>query len=56
MNTQKFKLRKFNPAKIKFSKSDTAGPVTVLIGKRNTGKSFLLQDLLSYNILYYIIL
>lgn len=35
-------LRKFDPSKI------TKGSVVVLIGKRNTGKSFLIKDLLYY--------
>ena len=36
------KLKKFDPSKIK------KGSVVVLIGKRNTGKSFLVKDLLYY--------
>jgi len=39
----KLELRKFDPAKIK---SDS---VVVFIGKRNTGKSYCMKDIMSYN-------
>ena len=41
-------LRKFNMSKIKFNPNENAGPVVVLIGRRDTGKSFLVRDLLYY--------
>ncbi len=41
-------LRKFNMKKIKFDPNENAGPVVVLIGRRDTGKSFLVRDLLYY--------
>tara|TARA_Y100000389_G_scaffold20234_1_gene17506 strand:+ start:2902 stop:3723 length:822 start_codon:yes stop_codon:yes gene_type:complete len=34
--------------KIKFDPNENAGPVVVLIGRRDTGKSFLVRDLLYY--------
>tara|TARA_B100000475_G_scaffold96469_1_gene69952 strand:+ start:1310 stop:2152 length:843 start_codon:yes stop_codon:yes gene_type:complete len=39
-------LRKFDMSKIKFNANENAGPVVVLIGRRDTGKSFLVRDLL----------
>lgn len=41
-------LRKFDMSKIKFNPNENAGPVVVLIGRRDTGKSFLVRDLLYY--------
>lgn len=41
-------LKKFDMRKIKFSANDSNGPVIVLIGRRDTGKSFLVRDLLYY--------
>lgn len=42
-------LKKFDMRKIKFSANESNGPVIVLIGRRDTGKSFLVRDLLYYH-------
>lgn len=42
-------LRKFNMRDISFKPSENKGPVIVLIGRRDTGKSYLVQDLLFYH-------
>lgn len=42
-------LKKFDMRKIRFSANDSNGPVIVLIGRRDTGKSFLVRDLLYYH-------
>lgn len=42
-------LRKFEMEKIKFSATEAKGPTVVLLGKRDTGKSFLIKDLLYYH-------
>ena len=43
-------LKKFDMRKIKFNAGDQAsGPVVVFIGRRDTGKSFLVRDLLYYH-------
>ena len=41
-------LKKLDMKNIKYKSSETQGPVIVLIGRRDTGKSFLVKDLL-YN-------
>ena len=41
-------LRKFDMKSIQFKPNENKGPVIVLIGKRDTGKSFLVRDLLWY--------
>ena len=41
-------LRKFDMKSIQFKPNENKGPVVVLIGKRDTGKSFLVRDLLFY--------
>lgn len=41
-------LRKFDMKGIQFKSTENKGPVVVLIGKRDTGKSFLVRDLLYY--------
>ncbi len=42
-------LKKFNMRNIKFeAKKDSCGPVIVLIGRRDTGKSYLVRDILYY--------
>jgi hypothetical protein len=41
-------LKKFNMKSIKFNSNENQGPVIVLIGRRDTGKSFLVRDLLYY--------
>ena len=41
-------LRKFDMKSISFKPNENKGPVVVLIGKRDTGKSFLVRDLLYY--------
>ena len=42
-------LKKFNMKNIKFHNDKASGPVIVLIGRRDTGKSFLVRDLLYYH-------
>ena len=42
-------LKKFNMKKISFKPNENKGPVVVLIGRRDTGKSFLVRDLLYYH-------
>ena len=46
MNLQ---LSKFDMKKISFRPNENKGPVVVLIGRRDTGKSFLVKDLLYYH-------
>jgi hypothetical protein len=41
-------LKKFDMKNISFKPNENKGPVIVLIGKRDTGKSFLVRDLLFY--------
>jgi len=41
-------LKKFNMKQISFKPNENKGPVIVLIGRRDTGKSFLVRDLLYY--------
>ena len=41
-------LKKFSMKNISFSPTENNGPVIVLIGRRDTGKSFLVRDLLFY--------
>ena len=41
-------LKKFDMRNISFKPNENKGPVVVLIGKRDTGKSFLVRDLLHY--------
>ena len=43
-------LKKFDMRKIRFDSSEqSSGPVIVFIGRRDTGKSFLVRDLLYYH-------
>jgi len=42
-------LKKFNMRDISFKPDENKGPVIVLIGRRDTGKSYLVQDLLFYH-------
>ena len=42
-------LKKFDMKNISFKATENAGPVIVLIGRRDTGKSFLVKDLLYYH-------
>ena len=41
-------LRKFDMRSISFKTTENSGPVIVLIGRRDTGKSYLVRDLLFY--------
>jgi len=41
-------LRKFNMRNIRFDRREAKGPVIVLLGKRDTGKSVLVKDILFY--------
>ena len=42
-------LKKFNMNSIEFNPDENKGPVIVLIGRRDTGKSYLVRDLLYYH-------
>ena len=42
-------LKKFDMKMITFDKNEAKGPVVVLIGRRDTGKSYLVRDLLFYH-------
>ncbi len=42
-------LKKFDMKQIRFPANENKGPVIVLIGRRDTGKSFLVRDLLYYH-------
>ena len=42
-------LRKFDMKNISFRPDENKGPVVVLIGRRDTGKSFLVRDLLYHH-------
>lgn len=42
-------LKKFNMKEISFKPDENKGPVIVLIGRRDTGKSYLVRDLLYYH-------
>jgi len=42
-------LKKFSMSHITFKKEENKGPVVVLIGRRDTGKSFLVRDLLFHH-------
>ena len=42
-------LRKFDMKSISFKPNDSKGPVIFLLGRRDTGKSFLVRDLLYYH-------
>jgi len=41
-------LKKFDMRHINFKRDENKGPVVVLIGRRDTGKSYLVRDLLFY--------
>lgn len=42
-------LKKFDMKSIRFKVNEEKGPVVVLVGRRDTGKSFLVRDLLYYH-------
>ena len=42
-------LKRFSMKNISFNPNELKGPVIVLIGRRDTGKSFLVRDLLYYH-------
>ena len=42
-------MKKFNMRDISFKPNENKGPVVVLVGRRDTGKSFLVRDLLFYH-------
>ena len=42
-------LKKFDMKSIKFKPDENTGPVIVMIGRRDTGKSYLVRDLLYYH-------
>ena len=43
-------LKKFDMKSITFRPDQNTGPVIVMIGRRDTGKSFLVRDLLYYHV------
>lgn len=49
MSGMNLELKKFNMKNITFKPDEAKGPVVVLIGRRDTGKSFLVRDLLYYH-------
>lgn len=49
MSGLSLELKKFNMRNITFKPNENKGPVIVLIGRRDTGKSFLVRDLLFYH-------
>lgn len=46
---KELKMRRFEMNQIRFHPDENKGPVIVLIGRRDTGKSFLIQDLLYFH-------
>ena len=48
-NNMTLELKKFDMRDISFRPDENKGPVVVLIGRRDTGKSFLVRDLLYYH-------
>ena len=49
MSGMNLELKKFDMKNISFNPNENKGPVIVLIGRRDTGKSFLVRDLLYYH-------
>ena len=49
MSNMNLELKKFNMKQISFNPNENKGPVIVLIGRRDTGKSFLVKDLLYHH-------
>jgi len=49
MSVTNFPIKKFNMKQISFKPGESSGPVIVLIGRRNTGKSFLIRDILYHH-------
>jgi polynucleotide 5'-kinase involved in rRNA processing len=47
-------LKRFDMKSISFKPNESKGPVIVLIGRRDTGKSFLVRDLLYYHQYYFL--
>lgn len=47
--SQNLELRRFDMRSISFKPDEAKGPVIVLIGRRDTGKSYLVRDLLYYH-------
>lgn len=42
-------LRKFSMRQIRFDKNESQGPIIIMIGRRGTGKSVLIQDVMYYH-------
>lgn len=42
-------LRKFNMSEVSFAANDSKGPIVVMIGRRGTGKSMLVKDLMYHH-------
>tara|TARA_B100000497_G_scaffold122611_1_gene153927 strand:+ start:350 stop:1051 length:702 start_codon:yes stop_codon:yes gene_type:complete len=49
MTLKSIEIEKFDMKKIRFNPQKSQGPVIVIAGRRNTGKSFLVRDLLYYH-------
>jgi hypothetical protein len=49
MATSSLELKKFDMRSITFRPNENKGPVIVMIGRRDTGKSFLIQDMLYFH-------
>jgi len=47
--SRELELGKFNMNSISFKPDENKGPVVVLIGRRDTGKSYLVRDLLYHH-------
>ena len=49
MTAMNLEMKKFDMKTIHFKPNETSGPVIVLIGRRDTGKTYLVRDLLYYH-------
>ena len=49
MTAMNLEMKKFDMKTIRFKPNETSGPVIVLIGRRDTGKTYLVRDLLYYH-------
>ena len=49
MAAMNLEMKRFDMKSIRFNANETSGPVIVLIGRRDTGKSFLVRDLLYHH-------
>ena len=53
MSQMNLEMKKFNMKNISFNPDENKGPVVVLIGRRDTGKSFLVRSILSSGYTYW---